>query len=43
MYLKGSLIKITIGLGKGKKLHDKRENEKRKESDREMKRVISRY
>ncbi len=43
MYLKGSWIKITIGLGKGRKLHDKRETEKRKQSDREMKSVLSRY
>ncbi len=43
MYLKGSWIKLTIGLGKGRKIHDKRENEKRKESDKEMKRVLARY
>ena len=28
LYLKGSWIKLTIGVGKGKKLHDKRQNEK---------------
>jgi len=43
MYLKGSWIKITIGLGKGRKIHDKRENEKRKQSDKEMKKVLERY
>ncbi len=43
MYLKGSWIKIKIGLCKGKKIHDKRETEKRKQSDREMKAVLSRY
>ncbi len=43
MYLKGSWIKITIALGKGKKIHDKRESEKRKESNKEMKIVLSRY
>ncbi len=41
--LKGSWIKITLGLGKGRKIHDKRENEKRKQSEREMKAVLSRY
>ena len=34
---------MTIGLGKGKKLHDKRESEKRKQSEREMKTVLARY
>ncbi len=43
MYLKGSWIKISLGLGKGRKLHDKRENEKRKQSDKEIKKVIARY
>jgi len=43
MYLKGSWIKLTIGVGKGRKIHDKRETEKRKQSDKEMQRVLSRY
>ncbi len=30
LYLKGSWIKLTIGVGKGKKLHDKRHDEKTK-------------
>jgi SsrA-binding protein len=32
--------KIQIGLGKGKKTHDKRESIKQKESEREMKRFL---
>jgi SsrA-binding protein len=32
--------KIQIGLGRGKKLHDKRETIKQRESEREMKRYI---
>lgn len=32
------LAKIEIGLGKGKKLHDKRESIKQRETDREIKR-----
>ncbi len=43
IYLKGSWIKMKIGLGKGRKLHDKRETEKRKQSDREMKTVLARF
>jgi SsrA-binding protein len=33
-------VKVTLGLGKGKKSHDKRETIKRRESDRELKRVL---
>jgi len=32
--------KMEIGLGKGKKLHDKRESIKGREAEREMKRYI---
>lgn len=35
-----NLAKIEIGLGKGKKLHDKRETIKKKETDREIKRYL---
>ncbi len=34
------LAKIEIGIGKGKKLHDKRETIKKKETDREIKRYL---
>tara|TARA_Y100001968_G_scaffold313662_1_gene338093 strand:+ start:446 stop:943 length:498 start_codon:yes stop_codon:yes gene_type:complete len=43
IHLKGSWIKITLGLGKGKKLHDKRQDEKKKQSDKEIKLSIKRY
>ncbi|WP_320676016.1 SsrA-binding protein SmpB [Prochlorococcus sp. MIT 1300] len=43
IHLKGSWIKFTIGLGKGRKLHDKRQEEKRKVSDKEIKSAQSRY
>lgn len=33
-------VKVSLGLGKGKKSHDKRETIKRRESDRELKRVL---
>ena len=35
-----NLAKLEIGLGKGKKLHDKRDSIKQRESDRELKRYI---
>ncbi|MEI9944760.1 MAG: SsrA-binding protein SmpB [Chitinophagaceae bacterium] len=35
-----SLVKIEIGLAKGKKLHDKRETIKKKDVEREMKRFL---
>ncbi|KEF41183.1 MAG: single-stranded DNA-binding protein [Cyanobium sp. CACIAM 14] len=42
MHLKGSWIKVTIGLGKGRKLHDKREEEKRKQVAKETRAAIAR-
>lgn len=35
-----SLVKLEIGLAKGKKLHDKRESIKQKDTEREMKRYL---
>jgi len=35
-----SLAKIEIGLGKGKKLHDKRESIKQRDTDREIRRFL---
>ena len=40
MYLKRGLVKVTLALGKGKKLHDKREDLKRKQEKREIERAI---
>lgn len=40
MYFKKGRIKVEIGLGRGKKLHDKRQSIKKKESDRELARAI---
>ncbi len=34
------LVKMQIGLGKGKKLHDKRESIKQRDTDREIKRYM---
>jgi SsrA-binding protein len=33
-------VKLEIGLAKGKKLHDKRETIKQRDTDREIKRYI---
>ena len=38
MYNKGRKIKIEIAIAKGKKLHDKRETIKKRDTDREMRR-----
>jgi SsrA-binding protein len=35
-----NLVKLEIGLGKGKKLHDKRETIKQRDTDRELKRYV---
>ncbi|MBW4495593.1 MAG: SsrA-binding protein SmpB [Oscillatoria princeps RMCB-10] len=43
MYLKRGWVKIEVALGKGKKLHDKREDERRREDKREMERAMKRY
>ena len=40
MYFKESFVKIEIGVGKGKKLHDKRETSKSKEANRDMARAM---
>ncbi len=42
MYIKGSFVKVLIGLGKGKKSSDKRESIKKRETDREIQREMRR-
>ena len=42
MYLKNGRIKVQLGLGKGKKLHDKRQTLKRRTAQREIDRHLSR-
>jgi SsrA-binding protein len=42
MYFKGSWVKISIGLARGKKLHDKRETLKRRQDERDMARMLKR-
>ena len=36
MYFKGSLVKIELGVGKGKKLYDQREDIAKKDAERRM-------
>ena len=40
MYFKNGMAKLLIGLGKGKKLHDKRQDQRLKEDKREMERAL---
>ncbi|MCP9825873.1 SsrA-binding protein SmpB [Synechococcus sp. EJ6-Ellesmere] len=42
LHLKGSWIKLTLGLAKGRKLHDKRPEERRKDADREERSALAR-
>lgn len=40
VYFKGSLVKVQVGVCKGKKLYDKREDLARKSADREIRRNL---
>ena len=40
LYFKKGRVKVELGLGKGKKQHDKRQSIKKKESDRELARAL---
>ena len=42
IYLKGSWIKLNIGIGKGKKLHDKRQADKNKSINKEINSALKR-
>jgi SsrA-binding protein len=42
VYTKGSLIKLEIGVARGKKQYDKRETIKKREIDREIRRKLKR-
>lgn len=43
MYLKNGRIKLELAVGRGKKLHDKRETERRREADAETRAAIRRH
>ncbi len=40
LYYKGSLVKVELGIGKGKKLYDKREDIAKKEAQRRIERAL---
>jgi SsrA-binding protein len=43
LYFRDGWIKVSIGLAKGKKLHDKRETMKRRDDQRDMARAMKRF
>ncbi len=43
MYFNGSLVKMEVGLCKGKQLHDKRHSIKEKDIKRDMERIMKNY
>jgi SsrA-binding protein len=43
MYLKRGIVKVDIALVRGKKLHDKREDSKRRDDQREMQRAMKNF
>ena len=40
LYFKGSLVKLELGIGKGKKLYDKREDIAKKDAERRIQKAI---
>ncbi len=40
LYFKGNFVKLELGVGKGKKLYDKREDIKKRESERKIERYL---
>ena len=40
MYFKGSFVKLELGIGKGKKLYDKRQDIAKKDAERRMQKAI---
>lgn len=43
MYFNGARAKVELGLARGKKLHDKRADIRKREADRDMERAIRRH
>jgi SsrA-binding protein len=43
LYFKDGRVKVEIGLARGKQQHDKRDTIRKKEQDRELRRVMSRH
>ena len=43
MYFKGSLVKIELGIGKGKKLYDKRQDIAKKDAEMKIQRALKNH
>lgn len=43
LYFQGARVKVKLALGKGKKLHDKREDKRKQDDQREIDRAVSRH
>ena len=43
IYLKNGLIKLELAIGRGKKIHDKRQNMKKREAQRDLARALSEH
>ncbi|EAW35035.1 SsrA-binding protein SmpB [Lyngbya sp. PCC 8106] len=43
MYFKNGLVKVEIAVGRGKKLHDKRDTMKKRDDQRQMERAMKQY
>lgn len=43
MYFKGNKVKLEIGIGKGKKLYDKREDIAKKDAEMKIQRALKKY
>ncbi len=41
MYFKGNLVKLELGIGKGKKLYDKRQDIAKKDAERRIRQQMS--
>ena len=40
LYFKGNLVKVELGIGKGKKLYDKRQDIAKKDAQRQIERTL---
>lgn len=43
MYMSNNKVKVALGLARGKKIHDKREDVKRRDDQRDMRRAMKQY
>jgi SsrA-binding protein len=43
LYLKNNRIKVELGIGKGKKLYDKRQDLAKKDAERKIQRAMKQY